>query len=71
MSSGRKFHGYSSLKEYYEQESCVHYIHNVSNLSLSSYILLVPLLLSLLPLLLSPSPILLQYCIFLPSTDFY
>lgn len=26
----RKFHGYSSLKEYYEQESCVHYIHNVT-----------------------------------------
>lgn len=26
----RKFHGYSSLKEYYEKESCVHYIHNVS-----------------------------------------
>ncbi|KAL4613241.1 monoacylglycerol lipase ABHD2-A-like [Arapaima gigas] len=25
----RKFHGYSSLKEYYEKESCVHYIHNV------------------------------------------
>ena len=43
MSSGRKFHGYSSLKEYYEQESCVHYIHNVSNLFPSSYVLLVPL----------------------------
>lgn len=27
--SCRKFHGYSSLKEYYEKESCVHYIHNV------------------------------------------
>ncbi|KAL7854453.1 hypothetical protein SRHO_G00166430 [Serrasalmus rhombeus] len=26
----RKFHGYSSLKEYYEKESCVHYIHNVN-----------------------------------------
>ncbi|KAG8012328.1 Monoacylglycerol lipase ABHD2-A [Nibea albiflora] len=26
----RKFHGYSSLKEYYEKESCVHYIHNVT-----------------------------------------
>lgn len=26
----RKFHGHSSLKEYYEKESCVHYIHNVS-----------------------------------------
>ncbi|KAG7522393.1 hypothetical protein JOB18_021105 [Solea senegalensis] len=26
----RKFHGYSSLKEYYEEESCVHYIHNVT-----------------------------------------
>ncbi len=25
----RKFHGHSSLKEYYEKESCVHYIHNV------------------------------------------
>ncbi|XP_023669913.1 monoacylglycerol lipase ABHD2-like [Paramormyrops kingsleyae] len=25
----RKFHGYRSLKEYYEKESCVHYIHNV------------------------------------------
>lgn len=28
--SRRKFHGHSSLKEYYEKESCVHYIHNVS-----------------------------------------
>uniref|UniRef100_A0A667YZR3 Monoacylglycerol lipase ABHD2 n=1 Tax=Myripristis murdjan TaxID=586833 RepID=A0A667YZR3_9TELE len=26
----RKFHGHSSLKEYYEKESCVHYIHNVN-----------------------------------------
>lgn len=26
----RKFHGYNSLKEYYEQESCVHYIKNVT-----------------------------------------
>ncbi|XP_005807524.2 monoacylglycerol lipase ABHD2-B [Xiphophorus maculatus] len=26
----RKFHGYNSLREYYEKESCVHYIHNVS-----------------------------------------
>uniref|UniRef100_A0A667ZUV5 Monoacylglycerol lipase ABHD2 n=1 Tax=Myripristis murdjan TaxID=586833 RepID=A0A667ZUV5_9TELE len=26
----RKFHGYNSLKEYYERESCVHYIHNVT-----------------------------------------
>lgn len=26
----RKFHGYDSLKEYYEKDSCVHYIHNVS-----------------------------------------
>lgn len=26
----RKFHGYTSLKEYYEKESCVNYIHNVS-----------------------------------------
>ncbi|MED6283344.1 Monoacylglycerol lipase ABHD2-A [Characodon lateralis] len=25
----RKLHGHSSLKEYYEKESCVHYIHNV------------------------------------------
>ncbi|KAJ3592843.1 hypothetical protein NHX12_005181 [Muraenolepis orangiensis] len=25
-----KFHGHSSLKEYYEKESCVHYIHNVN-----------------------------------------
>lgn len=25
----RKFHGHRSLKEYYEKESCVHYIHNV------------------------------------------
>ncbi|XP_070985129.1 monoacylglycerol lipase ABHD2 [Oncorhynchus clarkii lewisi] len=25
----RKFHGHNSLKEYYEKESCVHYIHNV------------------------------------------
>ncbi|MEQ2219701.1 Monoacylglycerol lipase ABHD2-B, partial [Xenoophorus captivus] len=25
-----KFHGYGSLREYYEKESCVHYIHNVS-----------------------------------------
>lgn len=28
----RKFHGHNSLKEYYEKESCVHYIHNVSNI---------------------------------------
>lgn len=27
----RKFHGHNSLKEYYEKESCVHYIHNVSD----------------------------------------
>ncbi|KAG9352318.1 hypothetical protein JZ751_020731 [Albula glossodonta] len=26
----RKFHGHASLKEYYEKESCVHYIHNVN-----------------------------------------
>ncbi|KAM3608866.1 uncharacterized protein V6R79_005880 [Siganus canaliculatus] len=26
----RKFHGYGSLKEYYEQESCVHYVHNIT-----------------------------------------
>ncbi|XP_056906894.1 monoacylglycerol lipase ABHD2-like isoform X2 [Takifugu flavidus] len=26
----RKFHGYSSVKDYYEEESCVQYIHNVS-----------------------------------------
>ncbi|XP_007573520.1 monoacylglycerol lipase ABHD2 [Poecilia formosa] len=26
----RKFHGYNSLREYYEKESCVHYVHNVS-----------------------------------------
>ncbi|KAF7657958.1 hypothetical protein LDENG_00019960 [Lucifuga dentata] len=26
----RKFHGYSSVKEYYEKESCVQYIHNVT-----------------------------------------
>ncbi|XP_042352232.1 monoacylglycerol lipase ABHD2-like [Plectropomus leopardus] len=26
----RKFHGHSSLKEYYEKESCVHYIKNVT-----------------------------------------
>ncbi|RXM96526.1 Abhydrolase domain-containing protein 2-A [Acipenser ruthenus] len=26
----RKFHGYDSLKEYYEKDSCVHYIHNVN-----------------------------------------
>ncbi|XP_059191329.1 monoacylglycerol lipase ABHD2-like [Centropristis striata] len=26
----RKFHGYSSLKEYYEKESCVQFIHKVS-----------------------------------------
>ncbi|XP_023653564.1 monoacylglycerol lipase ABHD2-like [Paramormyrops kingsleyae] len=26
----RKFHGHSSLKEYYEKESCVHYVHNVN-----------------------------------------
>lgn len=26
----RKFHGYSSLKEYYEEESCLHYLHRVS-----------------------------------------
>jgi len=27
----RKFHGYSSLKEYYEEESCLHYLHRVSS----------------------------------------
>ncbi|XP_039628994.1 monoacylglycerol lipase ABHD2 [Polypterus senegalus] len=26
----RKFHGYDSLKEYYEKDSCVNYIHNVN-----------------------------------------
>uniref|UniRef100_A0A673ZIN2 Monoacylglycerol lipase ABHD2 n=1 Tax=Salmo trutta TaxID=8032 RepID=A0A673ZIN2_SALTR len=26
----RKFHGHDSLKEYYEKESCVHYIHNIN-----------------------------------------
>ncbi|KAM4572894.1 monoacylglycerol lipase ABHD2-like isoform 1-T2 [Odontesthes bonariensis] len=26
----RKFHGHNSLREYYEKESCVHYIHKVS-----------------------------------------
>ncbi|XP_070687169.1 monoacylglycerol lipase ABHD2-like [Pempheris klunzingeri] len=26
----RKFHGYSSLKDYYERDSCVHYIHNLT-----------------------------------------
>ncbi|KAK1887936.1 Monoacylglycerol lipase ABHD2 [Dissostichus eleginoides] len=26
----RKFHGYSSLKEYYEKESCVHHLHKVT-----------------------------------------
>ncbi|XP_060784089.1 monoacylglycerol lipase ABHD2 isoform X1 [Neoarius graeffei] len=26
----RKFHGHNSLKEFYEKESCVHYIHNVN-----------------------------------------
>ncbi|XP_026869712.1 monoacylglycerol lipase ABHD2 [Electrophorus electricus] len=26
----RKFHGHDSLKEYYEKESCVNYIHNVN-----------------------------------------
>ncbi|XP_017288386.2 monoacylglycerol lipase ABHD2 [Kryptolebias marmoratus] len=26
----RKFHGYSTVREFYEKESCVHYIHNVS-----------------------------------------
>lgn len=25
----RKFHGYSSLKEYYEEESCLQYLHRV------------------------------------------
>lgn len=25
----RKFHGYASLRDYYETESCVHYLHNV------------------------------------------
>ncbi|KAK2539427.1 Abhd2 [Columba livia] len=25
----RKFHGYSSLKEYYEEESCLHYLHGI------------------------------------------
>ncbi|XP_013119645.1 monoacylglycerol lipase ABHD2-B isoform X2 [Oreochromis niloticus] len=26
----RKFHGYDSLREYYEKESCVHYIHKIT-----------------------------------------
>ncbi|XP_013980196.1 monoacylglycerol lipase ABHD2 [Salmo salar] len=26
----RKFHGHDTLKEYYEKESCVHYIHNIN-----------------------------------------
>ncbi|XP_065703288.1 monoacylglycerol lipase ABHD2 [Patagioenas fasciata] len=25
----RKFHGYNSLKEYYEEESCLHYLHGI------------------------------------------
>ncbi|XP_048471830.1 monoacylglycerol lipase ABHD2 [Rhincodon typus] len=25
----RKFHGYHTLKEYYEKESCMHYLHNI------------------------------------------
>ncbi|KAJ7311096.1 hypothetical protein JRQ81_006695 [Phrynocephalus forsythii] len=25
----RKFHGYGSLKEYYEKESCLHYLHRI------------------------------------------
>uniref|UniRef100_A0A2D4J329 AB hydrolase-1 domain-containing protein n=1 Tax=Micrurus lemniscatus lemniscatus TaxID=129467 RepID=A0A2D4J329_MICLE len=25
----RKFHGYGSLREYYEQESCLHYLHRI------------------------------------------
>ncbi|NXS60031.1 ABHD2 lipase, partial [Brachypteracias leptosomus] len=25
----RKFHGYNSLKEYYEEESCLHYLHRI------------------------------------------
>lgn len=29
----RKFHGYSSLKEYYEEESCLQYLHRVSSSS--------------------------------------
>lgn len=29
----RKFHGYSSLKEYYEEESCLQYLHRVSSCS--------------------------------------
>lgn len=27
----RKFHGYNSLKEYYEEESCMRYLHRVSD----------------------------------------
>ncbi|XP_026221467.1 monoacylglycerol lipase ABHD2 [Anabas testudineus] len=26
----RKFHGYSSVKEYYKKESCVHYMHKIT-----------------------------------------
>lgn len=26
----RKFHGHNTLKEYYEKESCVHFIHNIN-----------------------------------------
>ncbi|TNN27791.1 Monoacylglycerol lipase ABHD2-B [Liparis tanakae] len=33
----RKFHGYSSLKEYYEKESCMNYIHNVSGFTVIYY----------------------------------
>ena len=34
----RKFHGYNSLKEYYEEESCMRYLHRVSGHSSESNI---------------------------------
>lgn len=38
----RKFHGHSSLKEYYEKESCVHFIHNVSVFKHTCFFFCIP-----------------------------
>lgn len=43
-SCSRKFHGYNSLKEYYEEESCMRYLHRVSGGPASESVLLQPAL---------------------------
>lgn len=43
-SCSRKFHGYNSLKEYYEEESCMRYLHRVSGGPTSESVSLQPAL---------------------------